>query len=139
MDRTRSTVEDIDRKTLADAYEAYAHGMDVGRLAAQLSVYPVELQETFNKIDAEKQRRAENPRANTLGRLQDALFDELDRLSAIDIGDADALKAEIERSRAVEGIAHATIDNVGMAIEATRLKAQYAQGASVTMPKLLEG
>ena len=139
MDRTRSTVEMLDRKTLADAYEAYAHGMDVGRLAAQLGVYPVELQETFNRMSAERERRAENPRANTLGRLQDALFDELDRLSAIDIGDADALKAEIERSRAVEGIAHATIENVGVAIEATRLKAQYTQNATVTMPKLLEG
>lgn len=129
----------IDRHTLADAYEAYAHGMEVGRLAARLDVYPSDLQAKFDEMTAERQKRAKSPRTNTLGRLQDALFDELDRLGALDLTDADALKAEIERSKAVEGIARATIENVGVAIEATRLKAQYTQSATVTMPKLLEG
>ena len=139
MDATRRTTDMIDRQTLADAYDAYVRGMEVGRLAARLDVYPADLKAKFDEMTEERERRAKSPRANTMGRLQDALFDELDRLDAIDITDTDALKAEIERSKAVEGIARATIENVGVAIEATRLKAQYTQNATVTMPKLLEG
>ena len=139
MDATRRTTDMIDRQTLADAYDAYVRGMEVGRLAARLDVYPVDLKAKFDEMTAERERRAKSPRANTMGRLQDALFDELDRLGSLDLTDTDALKAEIERSKAVEGIARATIENVGVAIEATRLKAQYTQNATVTMPKLLEG
>lgn len=139
MDATRRTTDMIDRQTLADAYEAYVRGMEVGRLAAKLDVYPADLKAKFDEMTEERERRAKSPRANTMGRLQDALFDELDRLGSLDLTDTDALKAEIERSKAVEGIARATIENVGVAIEATRLKAQYTQNATVTMPKLLEG
>lgn len=139
MDSTRSTVDAVDRKDMTEAYEAYTHGMEVGRLAARLGVYPAELQKKFDEMTAERQKRAENPRANVMGRLQDALFAELDRLGQIDLSDTEALKAEVERSRAVEGIAQVTIANVGVAIEATRLKAQYTQNATVTMPKMLEG
>lgn len=139
MDATRRTTDMIDRQTLANAYDAYVHGMEVGRLAARLDVYPADLKAKFDEMTAERERRAKSQKANAMGRLQDALFDELDRLDAIDITDTDALKAEIERSKAVEGIARATIENVGVAIEATRLKAQYTQNATVTMPKLLEG
>ena len=139
MDSTRNTIDMVDRHDLADAYEAYVHGMEVGRLAARLGVYPADLQKKFDEMTAERQKRAESPKANAMGRLQDALFDELDRLGALDLTDTEALKAEIERSKAVEGIARATIENVGVAIEATRLKAQYTQNATVIMPKLLEG
>lgn len=139
MDSTRSTVDMIDHKDMAEAYEAYTHGMEVGRLAARLGVYPAELQKKFDEMTAERQRRTENPRVNVMGRLQDALFAELDRLGEIDLSDTEALKAEVERSRAVEGIAQVTIANVGVAIEATRLKAQYTQNATVAMPKMLEG
>lgn len=139
MDSTRSTVDAVDRKDMAEAYEAYTHGMEVGRLAARLGVYPAELQKKFDEMTAERQKRTENPRANVMGRLQDALFAELDRLGEIDLSDTEALKAEVERSRAVEGIAQVTIANVGVAIEATRLKAQYTQNATVAMPKMLEG
>lgn len=139
MDSTRTTVDAVDRKDMAEAYEAYTHGMEVGRLAARLGVYPAELQKKFDEMTAEHQKRAENPRANVMGRLQDALFAELDRLGEIDLSDTEALKAEVERSRAVEGIAQVTIENVGVAIEATRLKAQYTQNATVAMPKMLEG
>lgn len=139
MDSTRSTVDMIDRKDMAEAYEAYTHGMEVGRLAARSGVYPADLQKKFDEMTAERQKRTENPRANVMGRLQDALFAELDRLGEIDLSDTEALKAEVERSRAVEGIAQVTIANVGVAIEATRLKAQYTQNATVAMPKMLEG
>lgn len=139
MDSTRNTTDMIDRQTMAEAYEAYCHGTDVGRLAARLEVYPAELQRKFDEMGAERQRRADSPRANVMGRLQDVLFDELDRLNALDVSDADALKAEAERSRAIEGIAKTSIDNVNMAIEATRLKSQLTQGAAMVMPRMLEG
>ncbi|MBR2683088.1 MAG: hypothetical protein IKE22_07485 [Atopobiaceae bacterium] len=139
MDATRRTTDMIDRQTLADAYDAYVHGMEVGRLAARLDVYPADLKAKFDEMTEERERRAKSQKTNAMGRLQDALFDELDRLGSLDLTDTDALKAEIERSKAVEGIARATIENVGVAIEATRLKAQYTQNATVTMPKLLEG
>ena len=38
---------------------------------------------------------------NTLGRLNEVLFAELERLNALDVSDGDALQAEIERSKAV--------------------------------------
>ena len=139
MDATRRTTDMIDRQTLAEAYDAYVHGTEVGRLAARLDVYPADLQTKFDEMTAERKRRAESPRASTMGRLQDALFAELDRLDALDRSDTDALKAEIERSKDIEGISHAMIENVGVAIEATRLKAQYMQNATITMPKMLEG
>lgn len=37
---------------------------------------------------------------NTLGRMTDMLFEELERLNAVDVADGDALAAEVERSRA---------------------------------------
>ncbi len=74
---------------------------------------------------------------NSLGRLNEALFDELDRLNALDLEDEEAVKLEINRSKAIEGIAKTTVDNAKIIIDATRLRAEYGQQASV--PKLLEG
>lgn len=74
---------------------------------------------------------------NALGRLNDALFAELDRLSTIDIKDEDAVKLEISRSKAIEGIAKTTVDNAKTILDATRLKAEY--GRTTPMPKMLEG
>ena len=42
---------------------------------------------------------------NTLGRMTDMLFEELERLNAVDVTDGDALAAEVERSRAMQGMA----------------------------------
>lgn len=139
MDRTRSTVEDIDHKTMNDAYDAYSRGEDVGRLAARMNVYPVDLQREFDRIAAERERRASDPRAGAMGRMQDAMLDEIDRLAAMDATDQDAMRTEVERARAIEGIVRASIENIGMAVEVTRMRAQLSQGANVTIPMLLEG
>lgn len=80
---------------------------------------------------------AEQKGQNALGRLNDALFAELDRLSTIDIKDEDAVKLEISRSKAIEGIAKTTVDNAKTILDATRLKAEY--GRTTPMPKMLEG
>lgn len=76
--------------------------------------------------------------ANDLGRLNDALFAELENLRAVDPKDSDALKAEVERSKAVEGIARTIIDNAGTVLDATRIRASLAK-STVNMPRMLEG
>lgn len=40
---------------------------------------------------------------NTLGRLNEVLFAELTRLDAVDVTEEAALRAEVERSKAVQG------------------------------------
>lgn len=84
---------------------------------------------------AEKEQKTAGQ--NSLGRLNEVLFAELDRLSAVDIKDEDAVKLEISRSKAIEGIAKTTVDNAKTIIDATRLRAEY--GVSAPMPKMLEG
>lgn len=74
---------------------------------------------------------------NTLGQLNNELFAELHRLRKVDITDEAALKAEVERSRAVEGIAHMVIDNAKTVLQAANMRAQYSNEA--TMPRMLEG
>ena len=74
---------------------------------------------------------------NSLGRLNEALFDELDRLNALELENEEAVKLEISRSKAIEGIAKTTVDNAKTILDATRLRAEYGQQTSV--PQLLEG
>jgi hypothetical protein len=74
---------------------------------------------------------------NSLGRLNEVLFSELERLSAVDITNEDAVKLEISRSKAIEGIASTTIENAKTILEATRIKAEFGRQAPV--PKMLEG
>ena len=42
--------------------------------------------------------------ANSLGRLNEMLFAELERLAALDVTDQAALDAEVARSRAIQGL-----------------------------------
>lgn len=80
---------------------------------------------------------ADQGNQNALGKLNDALFAELDRLSSVDIKDENAVKLEISRSKAIEGIAKTTVDNAKTILDATRLRAEY--GRTTPMPKMLEG
>lgn len=76
---------------------------------------------------------------NTLGRLNEVLFAELERLNALDASDADALQAEIERSKAVQGVAKEINTSARSVLETAKLRAEWA-GAKVAQPsKLLEG
>ena len=142
MDSTRSTIEQIPKAELMQAYEAYASGTDVGWLAARYGVYPVELQEAFAEISArlEEESRARKQARNgevSIFGVQCALRAELASLQDIDVRDTELLKAEIARSAAVESIAQAFFDGLNTAIEAKRLEAAISKKA-VTMPKLLE-
>lgn len=76
---------------------------------------------------------------NTLGRLNEVLFAELERLNALDVSDVDALQAEIERSKAVQGVAKEINTSARSVLETAKLRAEWA-GARVAQPsKLLEG
>lgn len=76
---------------------------------------------------------------NTLGRLNEVLFAELERLNAVDVSDAAALSAEVERSKAVQGVAKEINTSARSVLETARLRAEWA-GAKVAQPsKLLEG
>ena len=74
---------------------------------------------------------------NSLGRLNEVLFAELERLNAVDVTNEDAVRIEISRSKAIEGVAKTTVENAKTILEATRLRAEFGRGAEV--PKLLEG
>lgn len=78
-------------------------------------------------------------RVNDLGRLNDQLFAELENLRAVDVTDADAMDAEVSRAKAVEGIARTVIENANTVLDATRMRAEFCKGASVTIPRMLEG
>lgn len=76
---------------------------------------------------------------NTLGRLNEVLFEELERLNAVDVADGEALRAETERSKAVQGIAKEINISARSVLDTARLRAELA-GAKVAQPsKLLEG
>lgn len=74
---------------------------------------------------------------NDLGRLNEVLFAELERLGSVDLENEDAVRLEISRSKAIEGIAKTTVDNAKTILEATRLRAEF--GRTTPMPKMLEG
>ena len=76
---------------------------------------------------------------HTLGRLNEVLFAELERLNAVDVTDAAAIQAEVERSKAVQGVAKEINASAKTVLDTARLRAEWA-GAKVAQPsKLLEG
>jgi hypothetical protein len=93
-----------------------------------------ELAPVAASIDMEETTMAND---NTLGQLNIELFSELHRLREVDASDADALKAEVARSKAVEGIARTIVDNANTMLDVTRLRAEYSK--QVTVPKMLDG
>lgn len=79
----------------------------------------------------------EDTQNNTLGQLNIELFAQLHRLREVDVSDEAALKAEIERSKAVEGISHNIIDNAKVIMDATKMRSTFSQ--QTTVPRMLEG
>jgi len=75
---------------------------------------------------------------NTLGELNDILFEQLRRLQAVDATNEDALKAEISRSKAVESLSEAVVESASLVLDATRMRANYTK-QTVSMPKMLMG
>lgn len=73
---------------------------------------------------------------NSLGQLNEYLFDELSRLSTIEDGDDALIEAEIKRSKAICEVASTITSNAKVILAATRLRANVA-GPKASMPKLL--
>lgn len=73
--------------------------------------------------------------SNYMGRLNDMLFDELERLSDIDTNDADALKMEMGRARAMQGVAREINSSTRIIVDTAKLKAEYG-GARVNLREL---
>jgi len=75
---------------------------------------------------------------NKLTDLNDHLFSQLERLNDENIK-GDDLKQEIERSRAVTGIAKEIVSNASLQLKALELKAEYQGLKEGEMPALLTG
>ena len=75
---------------------------------------------------------------NTLGRMTDLLFEELERLNAIDATDADALQAEVDRSRAMQGMAKEINQSARSQLDAAQFRAEWAGARVAHLPKVLQ-
>ena len=74
---------------------------------------------------------------NTLGRMTDLLFEELERLNAIDATDADALQAEVDRSRAMQGMAKEINQSARSQLDAAQFRAEWAVARQAKLPPVL--
>ncbi|MDH9161276.1 hypothetical protein PYL56_07835 [Staphylococcus succinus] len=74
---------------------------------------------------------------NTLGDLNNHLFEQLERLNDDDL-QGDDLKRELERSKAVATIAKGIIDNGNLVLEAQKFNDDRLN-IDADMPKLLNG
>ena len=74
---------------------------------------------------------------NTLGDLNNHLFAQLERLNEEDLT-GDKLNEEINRTKAITGIATQIIANGSLVLQATKL-AEDHMNADITVPKMLEG
>lgn len=66
--------------------------------------------------------------------MSDALFAELDRLQAADAADQDAMRAEIERAKAVRDVAATIIDNNKFVLDVAKANANI-NGKDLVIPK----
>ncbi len=71
------------------------------------------------------------------GAVNDALFRELERLEDVEIDNPEAVRCEIERAKAVEGIASTVIANGRLVLDVARAGTNV--GEAVKLPKGLLG
>ena len=76
---------------------------------------------------------------NSLTKLNDALFAELDRLERVGHEDATKMRAEIDRAKAVSNLASSITNNHKLALEVARDRAALDVSNNVEIPKMLEG
>lgn len=76
---------------------------------------------------------------NTLGALNESLFKQLERLTADDM-DRDAINAEIDRSKAVSGLANSIIQNGRLMMQAQQaaIEAREMKRMDSVARKMLE-
>lgn len=102
---------------------------------ARQAAFRAELLGAVSGAMDERKQEIMNGRANSLGRLNDVLFDELERLNELDVTDEEATKREIKRSQAIEGTARSIVENGKTILAATRMRAEF--GVGVEFPKML--
>ena len=73
---------------------------------------------------------------NKLIDLNNHLFEQLERLNDDDLN-GDALKSEIERSKAITNVAGKIIENASIGLEAEKLKVEYGR-RDIILPEMLE-
>ena len=74
---------------------------------------------------------------NTLGDLNNHLFEQLERLNDEELR-GEELKEEIIRAKSITDIAAKIIDNANTVLQAKKLQAETLGRSSVTIPKMLE-
>lgn len=76
-----------------------------------------------------------------LWKLNDHIFAELDRLAELDVNDAEAREAEIERSKAIGSMAGRAIENARAVMDAVKVQiaADDTIADSMAIPRLLLG
>ena len=75
---------------------------------------------------------------NTLGDLNNHLFEQLERLNDEDLK-GDSLKEEILRARSIADIASRIIDNANTVLDAEKFKTEVLGRSNIKTSKMLEG
>lgn len=75
---------------------------------------------------------------NTLGNLNNHLFEELERLNDEDLK-GEALKEEITRAKAIAAISQNIINNANTVLNAEKFKSETLGRSQVETPRMLEG
>lgn len=76
---------------------------------------------------------------NSLGRLTEVMFEEIERLNRMDGTDREALAAEVERCKAMQGIAREINTSAKTVLETARMRAEMEGASKMVAPKMLEG
>lgn len=75
---------------------------------------------------------------NTLGDLNNHLFEELERLNNEELA-GEKLETELERAKAITSVAQQIISNANTILKAKKFQAESLGRSETEMPKMLEG
>lgn len=75
---------------------------------------------------------------NTLGDLNNHLFEELERLNNEELA-GEKLETELERAKAITSVAQQIISNANTILQAKKFQAESLGRSKTEMPKMLEG
>ncbi len=75
--------------------------------------------------------------AKSLSNLNDALFDQLQRLNDPELS-GDALEAELKRSSAVTSVSKEIVSNARVVLDAEKHRKEYQGIGGYTLPSMLE-
>ena len=76
---------------------------------------------------------------NDLGELNSLLFEELRRLEAVSQHDEKQIRAEVERARAIQGIAGQITASSRIVLDTAKLRAEWQGTRAAKTPAMLDG